>query len=77
MFADFKDLFTCADFRLFFQSVLEREINERREAEDVPEENENNHILLVEDLPGIVYKGYRDGSVEFFDVKMESFPSQL
>ena len=41
------------------------------------EESENNYLFLVKNLPGIVYKGYRDGSVEFFDAKIESFLSEL
>ncbi|MEE8480581.1 MAG: response regulator, partial [Desulfobacterales bacterium] len=33
---------------------------------------EEKYSLLVKNLPGIVYKGYLDWSVEFFDNKIES-----
>ncbi|HSQ84178.1 MAG TPA: PAS domain-containing protein, partial [Desulfobacterales bacterium] len=35
-------------------------------------ESEKQYKLLVKNLPGILYKGYKDWSVEFFDRKIES-----
>jgi|GEM_PF-654724 len=34
-------------------------------------ESETRYRLLIETLPGVVYKGYRDWSVEFVDTKVE------
>ena len=35
-------------------------------------ESEKQYKLLVKNLPGILYKGYKDWSIEFFDRKIES-----
>jgi PAS domain-containing protein len=35
-------------------------------------ESEKQYKLLVKNLPGVLYKGYKDWSVEFFDRKIES-----
>jgi len=44
---------------------------EKRKAEEVLRESEKEYRLLVNNLPGIVYKGYKDWSIEFFDEKIE------
>ncbi len=51
---------------------LQREIEERMRAEDEIRRAEEKYRLLVQNLPSIVYKGYKDWSVEFFDDKVES-----
>ena len=50
---------------------LERGIIELKLAEEALRESEEKYRLLVNNLPGIVYKGYKDWSVEFFDRKIE------
>jgi PAS domain S-box-containing protein len=51
---------------------LQREIEERMRAEEEISRAEEKYRLLVQNLPSIVYKGYKDWSVEFFDEKVES-----
>ena len=51
---------------------LQREIEERKRAEKEISKAEEKYRLLVQNLPSIVYKGYKDWSVEFFDNKVES-----
>ena len=51
---------------------LQREIEERMRAEEEIRRAEEKYRLLVQNLPSIIYKGYKDWSVEFFDDKVES-----
>ena len=51
---------------------LKREIEIRRRVEKEIRRAEEQYRLLVQNLPSIVYKGYKDWSVEFFDSKVES-----
>ncbi len=51
---------------------LQREIDERLQAEEEIRRAEKKYRLLVQNLPSIIYKGYKDWSVEFFDDKVES-----
>jgi PAS domain S-box-containing protein len=57
---------------LMANEQLQREIEERKRAEEKISKAEEKYRLLVENLPSIVYKGYKDWSVEFFDNKVES-----
>ncbi|MBU0767991.1 MAG: PAS domain S-box protein [Proteobacteria bacterium] len=50
---------------------LEHEISERLQAEAAMRETEEKYRRLIKNLPGIVYRGYRDWSVEFIDNKIE------
>jgi len=50
---------------------LENEISERLQAEAAMRESEEKYRLLIKNLPGVVYRGYRDWSVEFIDKKIE------
>jgi PAS domain S-box-containing protein len=49
-----------------------RDITERKLADAAIREAEEQYRLLVQNLPSIVYKGYKDWSVDFFDTKIES-----
>ncbi len=48
------------------------DISEKKRSEKKIRESERKHRLLIDNLPNIVYKGYPDGSLEFFDNKIES-----
>ncbi|MDP1761457.1 MAG: PAS domain-containing protein, partial [Deltaproteobacteria bacterium] len=45
---------------------------ERKRAEDAFKESESQYRLLVKQIPAVVFKGYQDWSVDFFDRKIES-----
>ena len=51
--------------------VLEKEKLNRMAAERAFQQSEEKYRLLVNNLPSVVYKGYPDWSVEFFDSKIE------
>jgi len=49
-----------------------RDITEHKEAEEALRESEEEYKSLIKNIPSIVYKGYKDWSVNFFDKKIES-----
>jgi PAS domain S-box-containing protein len=49
---------------------LTREVKERKRAEEVLSESEEEYRLLVQNLPAIVYRGFKDWTVQFFDEKV-------
>ena len=50
----------------------EKKIVDRKQMKQQLQESEKQYKLLVKNLPGVLYKGYKDWSVEFFDKKIES-----
>lgn len=51
--------------------ALKKEYSIRKNIEGALRESKEKYRLLVKNLPSIVYKGYKDWSVEFFDEKIE------
>lgn len=49
-----------------------RDITERKNTEKALRESEAQHRMLLNNIPNIVYKGFKDGSVEFFNRKIET-----
>ncbi len=56
------------------------DITEKRRSEQALRESERNYRLLINNIPNIVFKGYPDGSIDFFDNKIEAltgYPKEL
>ena len=60
----------------YFLSMME-DITERRRAEAALKESANQYRLLVKQIPAVVFKGYQDWSVDFFDRKIEKLTGYL
>ncbi len=56
--------------RKLLYSII-HDITERKQAEAAVRNSEKKYRLLVKNIPGIVYKGFKDWSVEFYDNKIE------
>ncbi|MFZ0050288.1 MAG: ATP-binding protein [Desulfobaccales bacterium] len=52
-------------------SALMVEIAERKQAEEALQQSEETYRSLVQTIPAVVFKGYVDWSVDFFDEKIE------
>jgi len=50
---------------------LEKEAGKRKRFEKALLESEKKYRFLIQKIPSVVYKGYNDWSVEFFDRKIE------
>jgi PAS domain S-box-containing protein len=48
------------------------DITERKRSDKALKESERKYRLLIRNIPNIVYRGYIDGSIDFFDDKIES-----
>jgi len=57
------------------RNVLElvRKEEERQAAVAALQESEENYRMLVNNLPAVVFKGYTDWSIDFYDNKIEEF----
>jgi len=51
---------------------LKREIEDRKRIEQELRESETRYRLLINNVPSIVYRGYKDWSVDFLDEKVRS-----
>lgn len=47
------------------------DITEKKRSEIALKESERNYRLLIDNIPNIVFKGYPNGAVDFFDDKIE------
>lgn len=47
------------------------DITEKRRSEQALKESERNYRLLLNNIPNIVFKAYADGTIDFFDNKIE------
>jgi PAS domain S-box-containing protein len=50
---------------------LEKEAGKLKQSEKALFESEKKYRFLIQKIPSVVYKGYKDWSVEFFDSKIE------
>ena len=55
-----------------YNCAFARDITERKQAEEQLQASEEKYRLLLNNLPGIVFKGYKDWSAEFLDEKIEA-----
>jgi PAS domain S-box-containing protein len=56
------------------------DITEKKRSEIALRESERNYRLLINNIPNIVFKGYPDGNIDFFDNKVEAvtgYPREL
>ena len=65
---DFRSVaLATGDWLIFYE-----DISQRVQAEEALVKSEEQYRLLVNQIPAVVFKGYADGRIEFFDCKIES-----
>ena len=47
------------------------DVTEKKRSEKALAESEQNYRFLIDNIPNIVFKGYADGTIDFFDEKIE------
>ena len=57
--------------------IFHEDISQRVQAEEALLKSEEQYRLLVNQIPAVVYKGYADGRMEFFDRKIESLTGYI
>ena len=56
------------------------DITEKKRSEIALRESERNYRLLIDNIPNVVFKGYPDGTIDFFDDKVEGisgYPKEM
>lgn len=69
-----------ADGNLSGFLCMAADISEKKRSEKAFNESERNYRLLINNIPNIVFKGYADGSIDFFDDKIEAltgYPKEI
>lgn len=47
------------------------DVTEKKQSQRALQESERNYRLLIKNIPNVVFKGYADGTIDFFDDKVE------
>jgi PAS domain S-box-containing protein len=59
---------------------IAEDITDKKRSEKALRESERDYRLLIDNIPNIVFKGYRNGAIDFFDDKIEAltgYPKEL
>ena len=56
---------------IFVLAKASSNIARRKQVENALRKGERNYRLLIDNLPNVVFKGYKDGSIDFIDDKIE------
>ncbi len=48
------------------------DVTEKKRSEQALKESERNYRLLINNIPNVVFKGYSDGAIDFYDDKIET-----
>ena len=60
-----------ADGSLNGALCIAMDVTEKKRSEKALAESEQNYRFLIDNIPNIVFKGYADGAIDFFDDKIE------
>ncbi len=60
-----------ADGSLNGALCIAMDVTEKKRSEKALAESEQNYRFLIDNIPNIVFKGYADGTIDFFDDKIE------